>query len=116
MDNSVTGYIRTESFLERLVRSKLFWSIFVLLAFSYPIYRSVNRTLPAPLPSYYKVPDFSLKNESNKAFGTADLKGKFYIASFAFTTCPTTCPRLMEKLKIVQKRVKGIGIHMCGVF
>ncbi|MCP4913970.1 MAG: SCO family protein [Oligoflexia bacterium] len=109
MTESVTGYIRKESALERLVSSKAFWALLILLVFTYPIYRSVNRTLPAPLPKYYQVPEFNFVNQFNKPFGSNDLKGRFYVASFAFTTCPTTCPRLMEKLKVVQKRVRGLG-------
>ncbi len=80
-----------------------------MLTFSYPIYRSLNRTLPPPLPVYYQVPEFSLQNEFNKPFGTKDLMGKFYIANFMFTSCPTTCPALMEKMDVIQNRIRGLG-------
>jgi len=77
--------------------------------FSYPVYRSINRELPPPLPVYYKVPEFRLTNEFKKPFGSADLKGRFYVANFMFTSCPTTCPNLMAKMDLVQKRIRGLG-------
>ncbi|RPJ72333.1 MAG: SCO family protein [Alphaproteobacteria bacterium] len=73
------------------------------------MYRSINRTLPPPLPIYSLVPEFSLTNEFNKPFGSKDLLGKFYIANFMFTSCPSTCPALMDKMDIIQKRIKGVG-------
>ncbi|MFA6237441.1 MAG: SCO family protein [Bacteriovorax sp.] len=88
---------------------KSFWLIFWMMSFSYPIYRSINRTLPPPLPVYYQVPEFSLMNEFNKPFGSKDLKGKFYIANFMFTSCPSSCPALMEKMDVIQKRIRGVG-------
>ena len=109
MATVATGYFREENFFQKLIRKKSFWLVFWLISFSYPIYRSVNRVLPPPLPVYYQVPEFNLTNEFKKPFGSADLKGRFYIANFMFTSCPTTCPRLMEKMDLVQKRIRGLG-------
>jgi protein SCO1/2 len=81
----------------------------MLVMFSYPVYRSLHRVLPPPLPVYYQVPEFSLTNEFKKPFGTKDLQGKYYIANFMFTSCPSTCPALMEKMDVIQKRIRGLG-------
>ena len=104
-----TGFYREDNWFQKLVRKKSFWLIFWLLSFSYPVYKTLNRTLPPPLPVYYVVPQFSLTNEFGKPFGTNELKGKFYIANFMFTSCPTTCPALMAKMDLVQKRIRGLG-------
>ena len=109
MAQVATGYFREENIFQKLIRKKSFWLVFWLLSFSYPIYRSINRELPPPLPVFYQVPEFSLTNEFNKPFGSTELKGRFYIANFMFTSCPTTCPRLMEKMDLVQKRIRGLG-------
>lgn len=109
MEQVVTGYRRETSILEKLVRSKVFWILFFVMTFSYPIYRSMNRELPPDLPKLFQVPSFQLTNEFGKPFGSNDLKGRFYVASFMFTSCPTTCPGLTERLKKVQKRVRGLG-------
>lgn len=109
MSQTMIGHYREDNFFQKLVRRKSFWFIFWLLSFSYPVYRTLHRTLPPPLPVFYQVPEFKLTNEFNKPFGSDDLKGKFYIANFMFTSCPTTCPALMAKMDLVQKRIRGLG-------
>lgn len=109
MTTTVQGYFRDDNWFQKLIRRKSFWLIFWLLSFSYPVYRTLNRTLPPPLPVYYTVPEFTLKNEFGKPFGTKELNGKFYIANFMFTSCPTSCPALMDKMDLVQKRIRGLG-------
>lgn len=107
--STMTSYVREDNWFQKLLRMKSAWLLFWVVMFSYPIYRSIYRTLPPPLPVYYQVPEFTLMNEFNKPFGSKDLKGKFYIANFMFTTCPSTCPALMEKMDIIQKRIRGVG-------
>ena len=103
------GYFREDYWYQTMFRKKSFWLIFWILSFSYPVYRTLHRTLPPPLPIYYQVPQFSLTNEFGKPFGTKELAGRFYIANFMFTSCPTSCPALMAKLDLVQKRIRGLG-------
>lgn len=109
MTTEAIGYIRQESKVEKLVRSKLFWILFFAMTFSYPIFRSMNRELPPELPRLSQVPEFTLTNSFGKPFGSKDLKGRIYMASFMFTSCPTTCPGLIERMKVAQKRLKGLG-------
>ena len=109
MNKTVQSYRRGHLFIERLVQNKLFWFLSTLLLFSYPIFRSINRELPPPLPRLHQIDDFSLTNEFNKPFGSKDIKGKITIASFMFTSCPTTCPGLMKNMQTIQKRVRGLG-------
>ena len=103
------AYQRDHHLVQRLVRHWAFWVAFMALAFAYPIYRSMNRELPPELPRLYQVPAFSLTNDFNKPFGSNELQGKVYIANFMFTSCPTICPALMEKMQLVQKRIRGVG-------
>ena len=105
----MTSFIRAEGPLEKIVRSFWFWAIGLFLLFTYPLVRSITRKLPPPSPILGQVPEFRLTNEFGKPFGSKQLRGKSYLASFAFTTCPTTCPALMENLQKVQKRVRGLG-------
>jgi len=103
------GQLRQSNGIEKLVTKKLFWILFTFVMFAYPLWKSVNRDLPPPLPVFYDVPDYVLTNEMGKSFGSKDLNGKIYIANFAFTSCPSVCPELMGKLQKVQKRVRGLG-------
>lgn len=107
--NTSVAYVRNKTTVEKLVHSWIFWVLFLVTMFSYPIYRSVNRELPPPLPKLYKVPNFNLINEFGKPFSNKNLSGKFYIANFIFTSCPTSCPGLMAKMQKIQKRIKGLG-------
>lgn len=102
-------FFREDYWYQKIIRKKSFWLIFWTLSFSYPVFRTLTRTLPSPLPVYYQVPEFNLTNEFGKPFGSKDLLGKFYIVNFMFTTCPTTCPALMAKMDLVQKRIRGLG-------
>lgn len=109
MNQKIQGFYRADNIFQKLIRMKTFWLVLWIGLFGYPIYKTLNRTLPPPLPIFYEVPEFKLVNEFGKEFGTKELKGRFYIANFMFTSCPTTCPPLMDKMDLVQKRIRGLG-------
>ena len=102
-------FIRKTNVVENLVRSKLFWVFFLIFGFSYPIYRSLNRTLPPELPIIAQVPDYELISENGQRFGSKDLKGRVYLANFVFARCPSVCPKMLADLEKIQKRVRGTG-------
>lgn len=108
-------FIRKSNVVETLVRSKLFWVLFLLFGFSYPVYKSLNRTLPPPLPVIAQVPDFELISENGQRFGSKDLKGRVYLANFVFARCPSVCPKMLGDLEKIQKRVKGTGTKVAIV-
>lgn len=101
-------FIRTNKF-QKLIRSPWFWVAFLVYGFSYPIYRSLNRTLPPELPVIAQVPEYELISENGTPFGSKDLKGKVYLANFVFSRCPSICPKMMADLEKIQKRVRGTG-------
>lgn len=100
-------FIRSSNFLEKLIRHWAFWTVFITMGFTYPIYRSLNRTLPPELPILAHVPAFTLTSENNRPFGSKDLRGKVYLANFVFSRCPTACPKMLTELEKVQKRMAG---------
>lgn len=102
-------HIRSSNRFEKIIRSKWFWILFILWGFSYPIYRSLNRTLPPDLPVIAQVPDFELISENGQRFGSKDLKGRVYLANFVFSRCPTVCPKMLSDLEVIQKRIRGTG-------
>ncbi len=112
---STFNFKRDYTLLEKLIGSKLFWFFFLLIGFSYPIYRSVNRVLPPELPVLVEVPAYKLQNEFGREYGTEQLLGRTYIANFVFTSCPTTCPAIMEKTQKIQKRIRGLGTKVAIV-
>ncbi len=100
---------RDSNFLERVVFSKAFWVVFIFFGFAVPVYKSLNRELPAPLPVLKQLPNFELTNSFNKPFGSKDLDNRIYIANFIFTNCPSSCLRLTAEMQKIQKRVRGLG-------
>jgi protein SCO1/2 len=60
----------------------------------------------SPLPSLGLVPDFTLIDQSNHEFKSADaLKRKVWIGDFVFTHCPGPCPRMTSLLRKVQDQL-----------
>ncbi len=94
--------------INKLVSSKLFWFTMIGFLFSYPLIKSIQRRLPADLPTYTTVPYFNLTDENGTSFGSSNLKGKVYIANFIFTSCQTSCPTLLKAVQTVQHRLRGV--------
>ncbi|MCY4644000.1 MAG: SCO family protein [Bacteriovoracales bacterium] len=104
-----------DSRIKRIVLSPLFWGLTCLFFFGVPLTKSMIRKLPPPNPALYELPEYELVNQRGKPFGSLDLKGRFYIVNFFFTSCPTVCPKLMEKMKTIQHRVRGLGDYVALV-
>lgn len=51
---------------------------------------------------YYTLPEYKFTRQDSTEFGSADLKGKPYIAYFFFTSCPSVCPRMTQSAKRIQ--------------
>ena len=45
--------------------------------------------------------DFELTERSGKPFRSADMKGKVWVATYFFTTCPGSCIRLNQNIKFM---------------
>ena len=63
-------------------------------------------TSSSPLPSLGLVPDFTLTDQAEHEFRSADaLKRKVWIADFIFTHCPGPCPRMTSLLRKVEDQL-----------
>lgn len=51
------------------------------------------------------VPEFTLTEQHGRAVGKADLLGSFWVASFIFTRCVTTCPHTVATLSELQSEL-----------
>ncbi len=104
--------------LKKLLSRPLFWILFLLLAFGLPIgitvSRAMRRTAPLPLPIHAEIPEFTYTDQHGEPYGTADLRGKVWVANFIFTRCPSICPLVTEKMRNIQHRSRalGDGFHM----
>lgn len=68
-----------------------------------------NKTPPVapapPLEVLGQVPEFTLTDESGKPFGSADLRGRAWVADTFFTSCPSICPKLTKIMSTLQSRL-----------
>ena len=56
-------------------------------------------------PDQHHIPDFSFINQGNDTISKKDYSGSIYVANFFFTTCPTICPIMTNKMKYVQDKL-----------
>lgn len=68
-----------------------------------------------PLGSYGVVPSFQLVNQNRQPFGTAQLRGKIWIADFIFTSCPGPCPMISSRMSELQKPLSDTDVHLVSV-
>tara|TARA_B110000285_G_scaffold116582_1_gene132115 strand:+ start:846 stop:1559 length:714 start_codon:yes stop_codon:yes gene_type:complete len=52
---------------------------------------------------YNKVPSFEFINQDGNVINNETYKGKVYVVEFFFTTCPTICPIMNQKMLLIQK-------------
>lgn len=103
--------------LARFVARPAFWGTAVAFVVVFALGLALSRKLPPRPPVYLSLPEFSFMSEKGTAFGSADLRGRVWIASFMFTSCPTVCPKLMEKMGEIQHRTRNAGpaVHLVSI-
>jgi protein SCO1/2 len=67
-----------------------------------------------PLPVLGRVPAFALKDQQGRPVGSAELRGKPWVAAFMFTRCPTICPRITRRMRELQidARARGVPLRL----
>lgn len=55
------------------------------------------------------LPAFALTDHRGERFGLEQLRGRVWIADFIFTSCPTVCPKLTQRMKELQERGRPLG-------
>jgi protein SCO1 len=71
----------------------------------------VRRLASSQIPSYGTAPAFQLINQEGRSFGSADLKGKVWIADFVYSTCPGPCPMISSRMSEMQKPLEKTDVH-----
>lgn len=100
---------RVQARVSRLVGRPAVWALLVAAIFSWPIARAVRTRLPPPLPELAALPRFELLDQEGRPFGTKDLEGRVWVASFIFTRCATICPRITARMAKVQDRTRQLA-------
>ncbi len=68
------------------------------------LYRSMQ---PPPLPILGEVPEFQYFTADSTAFSLDDIRGRYVVVDFIFTSCPTACPVMSSKMKKFYDRYRG---------
>jgi protein SCO1/2 len=100
--------VRRKRWSWRFTGSALFWGLIVAIGLAVPIATRVLRSAPTPLPVLSTLPAFSLHDQDGRPYGSAELRGHVWVASFIFTRCPTICPAITSRMAKIQKRARGI--------
>ena len=97
--------------MRSLARNPFFWA-FVVGCVVISSMRPLLRRIPDPPPVLRQVPPFTLTDVTGKPFGSDELRGHVYVASFFFTRCTSICPTLMSDLAKLQDRYRREGVDV----
>ncbi|WP_242516159.1 SCO family protein [Sorangium cellulosum] len=107
---------RPRSRIEALARRPLFWIALVAVVALFSIGRAVLSRPPEPALRI-PLPAFELTDHRGQRFGLEQLRGRVWIADFIFTTCPTVCPKLTQRMKEIEQRGRELGdaLHLVTI-
>ena len=100
---------------ERIPVRRRLWNPWFLAALAgvvlIPALRPLLRIEPDPPPVLRQLPAWRLVDQDGEAFGSAELTGEVYVASFLFTRCATVCPRLTAAVSRLERRYREEGVE-----
>lgn len=64
-------------------------------------------TAAAAAPTLHRIAPFAFTDQQREAVTPESLRGKIYVASFFFSSCPSICPRMTRTLKRIQEAFRG---------
>ena len=88
------------------------WSVSVLSLLLLAI--ASCQKAPEP-PRLGTLSDFSLTSQSGASFGSAELRGKPFVAAFFFTRCPTVCPVIARRMRALQLEARKKKLELAFV-
>jgi protein SCO1/2 len=95
--------------IARIASSPVFWVMVIGAVFTWSIAWTVRTRLPPPLPVLAELPRFELTDQEGRTFGTRELEGRAWVASFVFTRCATVCPAVTAKMARIQGRTRQLA-------
>jgi protein SCO1/2 len=105
---------RLDAAIRQLVGRPAAWVVLVGAIASWPFVWALRTPIPPPPPVVAALPAFELVDQEGRPFGSADLRGRVWIASFIFTRCETVCPAITATMARVQSRVRNLepALHL----
>ena len=90
--------------LKGLAKNPFLWG-FIIAAVSLVAIRPLQNASKSAPPPLLQPGAWQLTDHNGKAFGSKELEGQVYIADFFFTSCPSFCPELTKKMKLLTERI-----------
>jgi cytochrome oxidase Cu insertion factor (SCO1/SenC/PrrC family) len=104
---------RFQVLLTALAGQPIFWLVFIVAMFTWPILRSIHaeRGLQRQRPVLGLVRDFTLLDQ-NGELGAAELRGRIWVASFTTIECEPACAssrRVLATMGQLRHRTRNLG-------
>jgi len=81
---------------------------FIILLFGiYTVPKVVDRFKDTDLVKFNKVPDFKFINQEGVTITNKTYEGKVFVVEFFFSTCPSICPIMNQKMLTIQDSFFG---------
>jgi len=93
-------------------------TVLLALGLSFTFHRSSPQPVPAGEnlgASAFPIGSFSLTERSGRTVTEADLSERVWIASFVFTRCPLSCPRITSTMKGVQEKLSKTATQLVSI-
>jgi protein SCO1/2 len=100
---------RLQETVSWLVARPFFWLALLAIPAAWPLIWSLKTPVPAKLPVLGSLPSFRLTDQAGHPFGSQELEGRAWVASFIFTRCATICPNITAKMTRIQDRTRNLG-------
>ena len=108
---------RIQAWVGAAVGRPLTWVVLIALIVAWPISWALRTPVPPRLPVLGTVPPFELTAANGGRFGSKDLIGRVWLASFIFTRCQTVCPVITRQMARIQARTRNLepAFHLVSI-
>lgn len=86
--------------------------LFTAISLMWLRHEQVKRLSARQINNFGSVPEFRLTNQNGQPFGSAELRGKIWIADFIYTTCPGPCPMISTRMGELQKPLGETDVQL----
>jgi protein SCO1 len=95
-----------------MIKKPILWALFGITLLAIPVLAALRARahgMTHELPRYTQVPAFSLTDQTGRAFNSAELSGRVWVADFIYTSCSMVCPRLTGTMAELQRHLRNRG-------
>ncbi|OLD45158.1 MAG: photosynthetic protein synthase I [Chloroflexi bacterium 13_1_40CM_2_68_14] len=93
------------------------WALLVAFIAAWPIVWALRTPVPPRLKVLGTLPPFELTAQDGSPFGSKDLAGRVWVASFIFTRCDTVCAAITRQMARIQGRTRNLepAFHLVSI-